>query len=789
MYKQTENKEKRKITAFLGLFILISVLALCGCEDKKQTAPPTGTPTPTATSTPSPTPTPDPWKSYEKAGEREVYRIPVKKLAKGGSVIDSKMAGDYMVLRIIGKDEDIPGSEWAAISLLRPAFSGETAELMPDHPVNEVYLAADGTVFTEDSETGRVRVFDNTLKEITSFLPEGITGPSVVDVTSDGHIWLCDTKAGILYYLDRTGKTEKSFETGAGRRLVKRMGENGTKQYFRAFEGDGLFTDVLLCVDFATGTVEAQEEKLWDVDMGKQSAFYILAQDMFCFGSSRTWYLHDLWGGDRLLMFPKYFNYECLDLHAGNLILVRGNLPGEPDEAYEPGGCRVYDISGKKILGELKTAEIENCAYFSACGLNERHVILHVTREDSIEELVFWDLGREPEEELKFFFDLKQESPKACLEKLCAEYGREYGISYTPGTLKTFKDSEVDVYRHIDYMNMVARGIANSPEEFKKDDKGIALYLENFRGHERGHSAFVPHLFTRISKAQHGGEFETAFINMVDAMRKGEEWFDCGTRIAYDWCVGMFAPWFYPASTGCIKTSTDYYDNSIYKDGRGKIVYTVPPEEAKQVMADFEQHICDILDDCFADDYTDLEKAIALYEYVTQNWTYDYVYYDHIDDPEWWNFGSLYRCFEEGQGICWEIGGIYDYLLMQCGIECERISGYNHELGESHAWTFAKLNDEWYNIDPTWGLSNNGKSPLAYFCFTDKVREERDNFNVDTLMMNGTDEFTRKTWPDAATDTRFEALWEGTYVGLDRVNKDIIYLDKDGALHRFAYEK
>ena len=40
-----------------------------------------------------------------------------------------------------------------------------------------------------------------------------------------------------------------------------------------------------------------------------------------------------------------------------------------------------------------------------------------------------------------------------------------------------------------------------------------------------------------------------------------------------------------------------------------------------------------------------------------------------------------------------------------------------------------------------------------------------------------------------AKDARYEALWNGKYVGMDRTAKKVIYLDDTGVLHSFSYGK
>ncbi len=41
--------------------------------------------------------------------------------------------------------------------------------------------------------------------------------------------------------------------------------------------------------------------------------------------------------------------------------------------------------------------------------------------------------------------------------------------------------------------------------------------------------------------------------------------------------------------------------------------------------------------------------------------------------------------------------------MHKLGIECELITGYSLPSNERHAWNIVKVNDQYYNIDTTWG--------------------------------------------------------------------------------------
>jgi len=339
----------------------------------------------------------------------------------------------------------------------------------------------------------------------------------------------------------------------------------------------------------------------------------------------------------------------------------------------------------------------------------------------------------------------------------------------------------------MDLFNQLTRGVEINPEEFPKDAEGISIRLENKHGHERGYSKFEPHIFSDVSRTLYGENEEQTFYRMIDAMCEGESSFDCDDIFMYHMTIGRLATYFWPVSEKCIGNLNDYRENAVWKKGKGIIPYRIETNESTAAIQEFEQLVCDILDDCISDDYNDLEKAIAIYEYITENWVYDYELYEHNNDPEWANVGSVYRCLFEKTGICWEIAGMYQYLLLQCGISAEEATGFAADGTEAHAWNRVILDGKGYLVDPTWAITRDGKANFAYFCFTDKMREERDGYKFEDVMLAGTDEMSCKKNQIYSDDERYAPLWEGSYIGMDRSAGKIIYEDYLGVMRSFGY--
>lgn len=108
---------------------------------------------------------------------------------------------------------------------------------------------------------------------------------------------------------------------------------------------------------------------------------------------------------------------------------------------------------------------------------------------------------------------------------------------------------------------------------------------------------------------------------------------------------------------------------------------------------------------------TELEKAIALHDYLALNCEYDKENYDkelaedNLDEkgqpinkyiPS--TSYSMYGVFAERIAVCQGYALAYKYLLDQVGIECYMVSSD----AMNHAWNLIKLGDSYYQVDVTW---------------------------------------------------------------------------------------
>ena len=284
----------------------------------------------------------------------------------------------------------------------------------------------------------------------------------------------------------------------------------------------------------------------------------------------------------------------------------------------------------------------------------------------------------------------------------------------------------------------------------------------------RGHYTFRPKVCSVYMQEVFGETMCETWFNLVDAVMAGEDTFACPDIFTYDWVMGQFRDKCFPPLVDLIDYAYDR-DNPV-KNGVASFVYTVPREEAAAQIAAFAAQIEGILNETLEDDYTDLEKALALYEYFADTYTYDYETADYNDGyPEWL---SSYRVFTTGTGICQEFSVAYAYLLMQVGIEATNMSGIRSYDHMSHQWTYVRMNGHNYHIDPTYVI---GDHVLDYFMMDDQQREAADDYHKENFVITSNYAQDHPHPAYAVDDRAFQALWGGEFIRFDHAAKTLYY--------------
>lgn len=94
---------------------------------------------------------------------------------------------------------------------------------------------------------------------------------------------------------------------------------------------------------------------------------------------------------------------------------------------------------------------------------------------------------------------------------------------------------------------------------------------------------------------------------------------------------------------------------------------------------------------------TDKEKALAVYEYVAKNVSYDV---DKLNNRTFEFDDSALKTLDEKEGVCQDFAYLAIALLRASGMEAQMVTGF---AGQNHAWVETKVDGRWLTMDPTWG--------------------------------------------------------------------------------------
>lgn len=807
MNKRTFQRNLHK-AGFLPVLLLCLVLCF-GCDKEKNatvtptesgevTASVTGgelqSPTATPTSTVSPTPKADVAKlGYETYLRKDLYKIPVGETKDGRTVKDARFAGEYALLRYVPQSEesqngeagDTAGADNAADNtfvLICPAVNADQNRLAPEFKVRAFDVLADGTVFLEESGSGTVHVFDSTMTELRS-IPSAGKRTKVVGFAEDGTIWSVDIAQAKLMATDIKGESLGDYPYTKGLLITDYIGRKGDRECFRTATGsDDDAVISYLYISVADGETVIRD--VADEDLGyawtREEEIYLVGDRHFHY-SDALWVLHDPGYGTQGVAFLMSAPMEKAVLIDGDRFC--GSFCAWDGDTVTAQTYRLYNLESREVSGTLPDAELGEYESFELKGFVGDGLLFNMRYKDGSEELLLWapDADWEP---ILGFFDLSKDDPVPVLDEEIKMLQEQYGIVITPD--RAADGGALPLGDMLAQMETAARFLvaARTGNEAVKSSTGT-IHPENYRTNDVAHYTFNPHVISPFLEKEREGAKET-FFAFVDALRAGEDSFACPDADTMEWCGDMLAHY-------CFLIAEDYAYGEYVGDGRAKIVYRVTKEEYLQKEREYEELIESILNDVLEDDYTDLEKALAIYEYMAEYCIYD------MDKLFTMMNGSSYGITQTGysvllgrKGVCWEIASLYAYLLMQSGVGADVVIGdsTDPEVKDLHAWVYIELDGKGYLIDPTWGINSFRSPDIAYFLMTDEIRETRDLYSTATAQIAGLGpNESREKYSFYATDDHFSPIWEGLFVAFDEETDSIYFVDYYGVLQRFDYGK
>lgn len=155
----------------------------------------------------------------------------------------------------------------------------------------------------------------------------------------------------------------------------------------------------------------------------------------------------------------------------------------------------------------------------------------------------------------------------------------------------------------------------------------------------------------------------------------------------------------------------------------------------------------EIVDKVIKPEMTDIDKELALYDYLITHCKYDKENFDKKTVPQ--KSHDAYGVLTEGVGVCDGYAETMQILLSMVGIESMVVLGDTiGPQGGGHAWNIVKIDGEYYQFDITFDdpASNDNKDILfhSYFNISDRQmaidhKWDRSNYpqcSIDSLNFN-----------------------------------------------------
>lgn len=102
---------------------------------------------------------------------------------------------------------------------------------------------------------------------------------------------------------------------------------------------------------------------------------------------------------------------------------------------------------------------------------------------------------------------------------------------------------------------------------------------------------------------------------------------------------------------------------------------------------------------------TESAKVKKIYDYIVQNFAYDYELLDKKAATSYYNPNNL-ETYERQLGICYDISSLFAAMLRSVDVEARVVTGHTPNVKEYHAWTqvYDSKKKSWYTIDATYDM-------------------------------------------------------------------------------------
>lgn len=192
---------------------------------------------------------------------------------------------------------------------------------------------------------------------------------------------------------------------------------------------------------------------------------------------------------------------------------------------------------------------------------------------------------------------------------------------------------------------------------------------------------------------------KTAYENAAQAIVNGDDSVSYSSQISDEVTILLYTSFPLISLVDSIDTASG--GNSV------TITYKNDKDKHAELVSTFSNKVQEIMEQCGYGSVSSNEYVVNVYHYVATNVAYDS------------NVTDTYSAITTGKGMSAAISGMFEYLLLQGGVEA------SHMVGKDAArtpWFFSrcKLGDTWYNFDIAAECAMNDGNGLTGFAMTDK---------------------------------------------------------------------
>lgn len=216
---------------------------------------------------------------------------------------------------------------------------------------------------------------------------------------------------------------------------------------------------------------------------------------------------------------------------------------------------------------------------------------------------------------------------------------------------------------------------------------------------------------------------------------------------------GDYIAWSYGSAS--VRCSYDgvTYTNTLY------ISYYTTAEQEKELDDAINRLYSELdLDGC-----SDYRKVRKIYDYITENVTYDY---DNLNNSSYKLKHTAYAALINGTAVCQGYALLFYRLCLMAGVDARYIAS------SDHGWNIVRLDGRYYNVDSTWDaeyLEVLGR--YNYFLKSMDTFENNDTGSHTRLEEYDTDEFNA-AYPMSDTAFSYEEVSYSFSNGVLTVNAE-----------------